>query len=141
MLKPEEIIGLVAVIREKANRRITQELKSAGIEGLAPSHGAILGMLYWHGTVSMTEMAKRIHRDNSTVTTLIEKLVVLGYVKKAKDPNDRRITNVCLTEKGRALQPVFERISQKLLERLYQGFSELEKEMLVRLLERVLKNC
>lgn len=140
-MKPEEIIGLVSTIREKANRRIIQDLKREGIEGLAPSHGAILGMLYRHGTVPMTELAKRIHRDNSTVTTLIEKLAALGYVSKAKDPNDRRITNICLTDKGKVFQPRFEAISRTLLARLYQGFSELEQDMLVRLLERMLKNC
>ncbi|MCP4133739.1 MAG: MarR family transcriptional regulator [bacterium] len=141
MAKPDAIIGLVSIIREKANKRITEELESNGVAGLVPSHGAILGMLYTHGIVPMTEMAALIHRDNSTVTTLTEKLAALQYVSKTKDPHDKRITNISLTEKGRDLQPVFEEISQKILERLYEGFSDLEKDMLIRLLERMLGNC
>ncbi len=140
-MHPEEIIALIATIRENANKLIIQELKTAGVKGIVPSHGAILKILYMRGTVPMTEMAKLIHRDNSTVTTLTEKLATLQYVSKTKDPFDGRITNLCLTEKGKALQPVFDKISHRLLDRLYQGFSELEKDILIRLLERMVNNC
>ena len=84
--------------------------------------------------------AKKIHRDKSTVTTLVGKLAASGYVKRVKNLKDRRITYIYLSEKGKALQPDFYEISQKFIEQIYKGFSELEQEMVVRLLERMLEN-
>ncbi len=140
-MKPEAILGLVSAIREKANKSIVQYLKDEGIEDVAPSHGAILAMLYQHGNLTMSELAQHIKRDNSTVTTLVAKLEAAGYVEKIKNPEDRRITNICLTGKGSSLQPVFDSISKKLIQTIYQDFSDLEKEILIRLLEKILKNC
>ena len=139
-MKTGHIVGLIANIREKTNRFIIQELRKRDIEGLGPSHGDILINLYQHDGLPMAELAKKIHRDKSTITTLVDKLAAAGYVKRVKDPNDRRITYICLTEKGKALKTGFYEISQELLERIYTGFSDLEKELVVRLLERMLKN-
>jgi DNA-binding MarR family transcriptional regulator len=139
-MNTRHLIALIARIREKANKFLLNELKQHGIEGIAPSHGDILTTLYHHKTVTMAELAGRIHRDKSTVTVLVEKLVKLGYVEKMKDPADRRVTNLCLTETGKALEPVFEKISKKLISTAYQGFSTFEQEILIRLLERIQQN-
>lgn len=131
---------LISEIREKANTFLSQELRRRQIEGLVPSHGAILANLYQHDGVPMAELANRIRRDKSTVTTLVDKLAALEYVVKTKDPLDQRITRIYLTDRGKVLQPEFEEISRQLLTKIYRGFSELEQEMLVRLLEQVLQN-
>ncbi|GAK58530.1 transcriptional regulator, MarR family [Candidatus Vecturithrix granuli] len=141
MMKTNHIVGLIANIREKAHHFIIQELKAHNIEGLVPSHGAILSQLYHQEEkIPMAELAKRIDRDKSTVTTLVDKLVEVGYVRKVKEPNDRRMTYIVLTEQGQSIKPVIQAISHKMLAQLYAGFSDLEKEMLVRLLERMLQN-
>jgi DNA-binding MarR family transcriptional regulator len=139
-MNTRHLIALISRIRENANKFLLNELKQRGVEGLAPSHGDILTTLYHHETVTMAELAERIHRDKSTVTVLVEKLVKSGYVKKIKSPADRRITNICLTEAGKALEPVFEEISEKLIHTAYQGFSAFEQEILIRLLERIQQN-
>lgn len=141
MMETNHIVGLIANIREKAHRFIIQELRAHNIEGLVPSHGAILAQLYHQEErIPMAELAKRIDRDKSTVTILVDKLVAVGYVQKVKDPNDKRMTYIVLTEQGQAIKPVILAISRKMLTQLYAGFSDLEKEILVRLLERMLQN-
>lgn len=138
-MNTQHLIALIARILNDANQFLLYELKQHGIEGLAPSHGDILVTLYRHETITM-ELAERIQRDKSTVTVLVEKLVKAGYVQKSKDYTDRRITNICLTEKGKALNPIFQEVSKKLIDTAYQGFSEFEREILIRLLERVHQN-
>lgn len=140
-METEKTIGLISAIREKANKRIVGYLQREGITDLAPSHGVILVMLYQYDTMAMSELAKRVNRDNSTITTLVDKLVKTGYVRKIKNQDDRRITNISLTQKGRDFQPVFDNISSELISKIYEGFSDLEKELLVRLLEKLFKNC
>jgi DNA-binding MarR family transcriptional regulator len=139
-MNTDRIIALISTIREKSHRFIIQELRKRQIRGIVPSHGAILAALYKQDTLPMAELAQIINRDKSTVTTLVEKLVGLGYVKKVQSLHDKRVTQVCLTEKGKSLKPALDEISREMLDTLYHGFSDLEREMVVRLLERMLSN-
>jgi DNA-binding MarR family transcriptional regulator len=140
MVKTEGIIALVSAVRDKANRFITEQLKMRGITDIATPHGGIFVHLLRNGELSMGEIAQKIDRDKSTVTALVRKLVELGYVETSPSPSDSRVTMVKLTAKGGALEKDFNEISKSLQETVYQGFSDLEKELLMRLLGRVKKN-
>jgi DNA-binding MarR family transcriptional regulator len=137
-VKTDHVIALIAGIREKAYRFLVRELSLRGIDGLAPSHGAILSTLYNHGPVSMQELARRIDRDKSTVTALVKKLQDHGYVERAADPADGRVSIIHPTARALALRPGFEEISQRLIATAYQGFDQEERETLVRGLEKML---
>jgi DNA-binding MarR family transcriptional regulator len=139
-MKTNHIISLVSRIRDKAGRLIIYELKNREIPGLAPSHGDILMLLFHSETVHLGEVAKRIGRDKSTVTALVKKLIDFGYVQKKQDPDDSRITRISLTESGRALRKDFDEISEILLQRVYKGFSEKEKEVMIHGLEKINRN-
>jgi DNA-binding MarR family transcriptional regulator len=139
-MKTNHIISLVSRIRDKASRLIIHELNTRNISGLAPSHGDILVLLFHSGTVSMREIAQKIGRDKSTVTALVKKLIDFGYVQKEPDRNDSRVTRIKLTKPGRALREDFDEISKTLLQRVYKGFTEKEKEVMVHGLERINRN-
>lgn len=83
------------------------------------------------------ELTQKISRQQPTVTVLIDKLVKLGYVERKKEGEDSRITLIYLTDKGKALEPVFEEISNKLKEIIYGGLKDEEKEQLEYQLEHV----
>ncbi|WP_300669100.1 MarR family transcriptional regulator [Desulfoluna sp.] len=139
-MKTDHIIALISQVREKSNAFILSKLKELGIEGLAPSHGAILVNLFRESPLAMKELALRIGRDKSTLTSLVNKLEKLGYVEKQNDPSDSRVTLIALSLSGDELQPDFDYVSAKLLGRAFYGFSEPEKEQVVRLLERMKGN-
>jgi DNA-binding MarR family transcriptional regulator len=134
------IIALISTVRARAYRFIQRELDSRGMKGLAPSHGAILGVLFRHDEISMSDMADRIDRDKSTVTTLVQKLAEHGYVTRRKDPGDTRITYIRLTPAGRALEGSFRSISRSLLRKTYRGFAKRERREVMDLLVRILRN-
>jgi MarR family transcriptional regulator, organic hydroperoxide resistance regulator len=140
MEKTEGMIALVSAVREKANRYITGQLKKRGIMDIAAPHGGIFVNLFGNGELSMGEIAQRIDRDKSTVTALVKRLVELGYLETSASAADSRVTIVKLTGKGLALESDFRDISKGLQETAYQGFSDLEKDVLVRLLMRVNSN-
>lgn len=140
MKKTDHIIYLLGRNREGANRFIINELNAYGLKGIAPSHGDALIRLFIHDKLTMQEIAKMIDRDKSTVTTIINKLCYLGYVRREENENDKRSSWITLTQAGKNLQPIFENISRKLLETAYTGFTEQDKEELVRLLELMKPN-
>lgn len=139
-MKTDRTIYLIGRIREKANEFILKELEQVGFKDIASSHGDILATLFKQGECTMTDIANSIHRDRSTVTTLVNKLIKLGYISSKKDVNDNRSTIIFLTEKGRELEPSFKEISQNLYNIEYKGISEDEKKVFEKILEKIYNN-
>lgn len=139
-MEARDIISLISKVRECANRLIESEMESFGVEGLATSHGDILLALLKIEKLTMKELAEKIDKDKSTVTALVDKLIKQGYALKTRDTEDNRVVFVTLTEKGRALKPMFDEISQKLLSTVYEGISKSEKEELIKTLIKIKNN-
>lgn len=134
------LVSLISRIKESANELIVSELKLAGYENIAPSHGDILFLLYNSENITMREIADKIHRTKATTTVLIDKLEKLGLVKRLKSATDSRCTFVELTENGKKFKPIFEKISQDLNKKVYANIPLEQAELLEDLLEQVRKN-
>lgn len=139
-MKTRDAISYISKIREKVNRLIETEMAENGLEGIVTSHGDILYALFHRQRMTMAEIAHSIGRDKSTVTTLIDKLVKLGFVRKERDTEDTRVVYVTLTERGSELKPVFEEISEKVLGTFYAGVTNEEKEKLALILDKIYNN-
>jgi len=140
VMESRDVISLISKIREKVNRFIGSEMVKYGIEGIATSHGDIIYALFKTPRLTMADISKKINKDKSTVTALVDKLVRLGYVTKERNVKDTRVVYVALTEKGRELEPIFEVISQQLLDVFYLDISDKEKEDLLHVLKRIYGN-
>ncbi|WP_408892451.1 MarR family winged helix-turn-helix transcriptional regulator [Paenibacillus taichungensis] len=136
-MKTTDAISLISKIKEKVNRFILSEMAEQGIQDLATSHGDIIYALYNNSRMTMAEIAKKIGKDKSTVTALVDKLVRNGYVAKDRDATDSRIVHVTLTAKGEELKPVFEHISRRMLDAFYADVTEAEKKELLRILMKI----
>jgi len=138
-MKTDHILFIIGRINYKVNRFLVNELKKHNIGKISPSHGEIIGSLLMRGQLQMKEIAEIIDKDKSTITSLINKLILLGYVDKKKDVNDHRVSMISLTEKGTSLKPAFMEISEKLIAKAYTDISEQEKEILNILLTKLNK--
>ena len=134
------IIHMIGKINEKSNRFLSEELKKKGLEGVSPSHGDIIGALCLVDYLQMKELSELINRDKSTVTSLVNKLVALGYVEKKKDPADHRVTQICLSQKGESVKPDVMEISNKLRSKAYKGLSDEDRIKIMDLLIKIYKN-
>ena len=122
LFTPESFVNSLGKTLGEANRLITMLLRHEGLGELVPSHGDILIYLFSsENTVTMQTLASVIHRDPSTVTALVKKLTVAGYVHTEKNPTDRRVTEVSLTAVGRKLQDRFQKISSALVDAQMNG--------------------
>lgn len=133
------IISTISTIHNGANKLIIEELKNHNLEGLAPSHGDILILLYQNVEgVAMNKITASINKDKSTVTTLVNKLEKMELLEKFKNELDSRSTIVKLTAKGLATKPiVLDDISKKLLEKTYKNITKEEQKVLCKLLEKI----
>lgn len=139
-MKADNSIQIIGRIREEANNFIMDEMKKLGYEGLVPSHGDILASLFSRGELTMTEIADAIHRERSTVTTLVNKLVNLRFVETKKNPKDSRYSIVYLTQKGKEFEPYFYSISKRMYKIEYENISDDEKKILNEILSKIYKN-
>ncbi|WP_373599942.1 MarR family winged helix-turn-helix transcriptional regulator [Paraclostridium bifermentans] len=131
------------ISRTKANmiKFIENRLKSNELNDLIPTHGNILTALYESdGRLTMKEIAKKIGKDKSTVTALVNKLISLGYIKKDKCDIDKRVTYISLTDKAIDIKDKFDFISSQVKETAYKDFTEEEKKEFLRLLRKLSKN-
>lgn len=131
------------ISRTKANmiKFIENKLKENKLNDLIPTHGNILTALYEsEKSLTMKEIAKKIGKDKSTVTSLVNKLADLGYVKKQKCEKDKRVTYIVLTNKAREIEGTFNFISSQVKETAYSNFTDEEKKEFLRLLRKLSTN-
>ena len=119
---------------------LRDELAASGLEGIAPSHGDVLALLFMQGDVTMHELAAFAHRPRPTTTVLVDKLEAMGLVHRRASNVDARSVVVALTQDGEALRGRFNDISRKLVMRIYSPLSKDEGETFERLLKKVLVN-
>jgi len=120
---------------------IENQLIEEGIEDLVPAYGNILTALYNNdGRLMMKDIATIVGKDKSTITALIKSLLKLGYVKKIKSKQDKRITYIELTEKSYTIKNKFEKISNELNQKAFYDFTVKEKEEFLKLLKKMNNN-
>ncbi|WP_127529858.1 MarR family winged helix-turn-helix transcriptional regulator [Paenibacillus kobensis] len=139
-METRDIVSLISKIREKVNRHIVSEMAKQGMEEIGTSHGDILYALFKTPRLTMADISRRINKDKSTVTALVDKLVRLGYLTKERDQEDARVVYVALTPKGSELEPIFESISREMLDRFYANVTDEERELLFGALTKIYNN-
>ena len=134
------ILSLISKIHAETASYLNEELANNGLPDFSTSHGNILYRLSQSDTLTMTEIARLIHRDKSTATVLVNKLERFGFVKRVRCTDDCRKTMLVLTEKGMEYNKATAAISKRLINRCYKGFSAEEKETAYKLLARIADN-
>jgi len=105
------------------NKILNRDLKREMIKlDLGLSHFYILTTLYREKVLSSGNLAKSLDVRNSTITSLVDRLVKLSLVKRRRCERDRRVVLVELTDKGRKL-------TEKLLTLRKERLKEIVKEL------------
>ncbi len=90
--------------------------------------------------IRVSDLARLAIRDSTTLKRQIDSLVKLDYVVQEKDRSDGRVVLVSMTALGKEavvkIVPMLEELQAKALD----GFSEVEHNQLVDLLQRIQRN-
>ena len=130
------IFAYASRLRSLGNELIVDGLRQRGADGIVPSHGDIVHVLLHTESCSMSELARRIGRTKSTVTVLVRKLEQAGYVRRERDASDARGVRISLTVRGKALEPAFQEISDRLESLIRERLSDDEAVRLEELLAK-----
>lgn len=125
-----------------AFRRVVRELRLSGGEverklGISSAQLFVLHELGESPGCSIGEVAERTHTDQSSVSTVVSRLVTAGLAKRSASAEDGRRAELTLTARGRALLRRAPRTAQ---ERMLKAIAKLpgrERQVLARSLTQL----
>lgn len=105
--------------------------------GMSVSQCYVLETLHRCGPLTMNALAEKMYLKISTMTRVVEQLVIKKYVTRVEDVKDRRFRHIQLTKEGEAAfdaswKNVF--ASEKTI---LENFPEAQRDMLIQLLKQL----
>ncbi len=131
---------LISRIKHAGGRQFDRLLNEAGISAFNGAQGRILYVLWQEDGVTISQLSSRTSLANTTLTSMLDRMEQSGLIRREASPHDRRALLIRLTEQARALRGEYDRISQKMNELYYVGFTESEIQQLEGYLQRILDN-
>jgi DNA-binding MarR family transcriptional regulator len=90
--------------------------------------------------VTQEEMSCSLHIDKGTTTKALKKLEQEGYIFRQTDEKDKRAHRVYLTDKGKSIIGDIHKILDEWNNIITAGFTDEEKELSLKLLQRMAEN-
>lgn len=110
---------------------------SHSAHGGKDSQNRVLHMLLRSGGMTQRELTERLGIQPGSASELIKKLETAGLILREANAEDRRTTNITLTEAGRAQVEENRRHFKETNRALFETLSEEEKLQLLALLEKL----
>lgn len=116
--------------------------------GIGPSEGHLLYMIAEAQPVSLKKLADSMHLTPGAITQLVDSLVEAGFVLRASDKHDRRVTVVSMTPEGarkfaamrQYKEEVFAKFIGELSDKELAAFVNIQRKMLQYLEENCQKH-
>ncbi len=131
---------LISQIKQMGGRIFERILSEKGIDAFNGAQGRILYVLWQNESIPITELSEKTGLAKTTLTSMLDRLEVLGLVQRVSDKNDRRRILITLSERARELKNEYDEVSVEMNEIYYQGFSDEEILQFEGYLLRILRN-
>jgi DNA-binding MarR family transcriptional regulator len=136
---PDESVGyLLARVRASLFAAVDREMAPLGVS--AAQFVILLNVAQARASCA-ADLAREQSTDTGSMTRMIDRLVRKGLLRRARDPEDRRVVRLELTEPGRRLARRLPAVAVKVLNHHLRGFSGAEFEQLKSFLRRMLANA
>ncbi|SMR81869.1 DNA-binding transcriptional regulator, MarR family [Aliiroseovarius halocynthiae] len=91
----------IAVLSSRVSAEFSKHYREA--YGISVSEWRVVAHLSQADSVSVREIHKRVDMDKPKVSRAASRLEAAGYITKTINPSDRRLVELSLTDKGRAM--------------------------------------
>lgn len=136
--KPENSLGYLCRI---AFRNFSRSLEKRTLPlGVTAGQWRFLRVLWAEDGISQRELSRRVGMREPTTVVALKSLEKSGYIRRASNETDRRITNVFLTQAARDLEQRLLPCVVEVNDMAIEGLSEADANQLRALLGRVIDN-
>jgi len=87
-------------IKVSRHRMMRNFIDYARRSGLSMSHIGALFHLHHEGTCGVTELGNHLDVSSAAASQMLERLVQQDLIQRTEDPDDRRVKQIVLTDKG-----------------------------------------
>ncbi|MBE7384791.1 MAG: MarR family transcriptional regulator [Leptolyngbya sp. SIO1E4] len=108
--------------------------------GLTPFHYLVLCCLWEEDGLSTSGIADKLKQLGATLTGVVDRMEGRTLVYRERDPSDRRVVRIWLTDEGKQLMRTLPPIGAETIERATTGMSKAEQERLSKLLDQIVHN-
>ena len=130
---------LMAKIRQVGGRISERILKEYNIE-INSAQGRVMFALWQQDGISINELAQKTQLKKSTLTSMLDRLEKMGYVKRQRCNKDRRRILIKRTNKDRTLENRYVELSGEITKLFYKGFSKRDIDRFEKDLAKILDN-
>ena len=100
MKKTDCIFFQFAKANQIASRFLSQKVSQLNITSV---QAMVLGFLDDEDRITSSELGKRTELDSATLTGILDRLEVAGFIERKGNPDDRRSIRIHLTKQGRLM--------------------------------------
>lgn len=117
--------------------RLLHGLSAQGID-LAPPDIRLLELIGAGEGLNLQDVGRQMCRDKALITRKVREMEARGLVRRERNPVDQRSFQLFLTEPGKAVEAMVQRILAETHDSLFASLSEAEQATLAALLRRCL---
>ena len=137
-MKPEEphwkLYALISGIYQKSRRLSEKTLKPLRVT--FPQFGVLL-RLSFQDNITQKELSEIMETDTTTIMVICDSLEKKSLLKRMKDPADRRVNRLVLTEKGKDVVSKAYPLMMKRYEFFVESISRQELEAITPIFEKL----
>jgi DNA-binding MarR family transcriptional regulator len=130
-----DLIVETMIYLETESRRLARNVCAR--LGITATQLNVLKLLDEIGSLSLTELSRRLAAQNSAVTGVVDRMVQADLVVREQSADDRRVWRIRLSDKGRSLARSAVVVPWNLLKRALATLDADEKEQLIATLQKV----
>ena len=133
------MVKIYFYLDQKLAKKAARLLNNEDLLKISISHTDYLEVIKDKGRPALGEIAQELNFSKPSVTTMVNKLIKQGFVKKVRSEQDKRVFYVELTDLGRELIEIRLNIFLEFAESLEQVLAGEEAIRLAALLKKGLK--
>lgn len=121
------------------NRILNRRFKAEGLN-ITTEQWSVLTCLWEQDKQTQQFICEHTYKDKASITRLLDSLEKNGLVTRESDPRDRRINLIHLTEKGKTLEEVANRIVNESIEMATGNLDKQDIIFTLEILKKILDN-
>lgn len=129
----------LAAVAGQGKRLVYRVIAEAGLT-ITPDQWAVLYYLWKEDGLTIGELVGHTKKDFANVTRVVERLVRDGYVRKVKNPEDKRSYRVFSLSKADGIKTAIEAVFHTMSALSLKGVSEREQKFVLSVLAKIERN-
>jgi MarR family transcriptional regulator, organic hydroperoxide resistance regulator len=137
VLAPHGMGYRIKLLAQLLSRKFQEKLEPLG---LTPFHWVVLCCLWQEDGLATSGIGEKLQQVGGTMTGVLDRMEERGLIRRERDPQDRRIWRIWLTEAGKQLEEILPPIALDIREQAMRDISTRDQEKFSELLDRAIAN-